>query len=309
MSHSSACMFKLANNALLAQRIGSVNSIAAICQKFNTRLLELPADADNSYGSSSGELTPSEDSVSDHQVAKPNDKLHTAEANIADILEALSLNSRLSTRGTNYFQISLGCGGSCLTKDTLQFAKLAESLGLSHLHSDFWRSIPQVNTARLSDIIRTLLPAVGGDLFRLIFGFVGYAYKAGTADTRGSLVQLLAQRLLDDGAAQIKIWDPLVDAAAVKRDVLEKYKHKGSSFVHVCRFAAEAFTDCSAVIVVNDLKAVTRRNEEFWYLIGKSMRGPKIVFDPRNCLTPEDYGDSHGIRFEQMGRARAVVGE
>ena len=316
MSHSSASIFKSANNALLAQRVSSINSIANICQQFNKLRSGDPVpvtqssrrsslDISTPSGGSAGS-TSSEELAANRRTAMSNPNYCIDEANLPDILQALSLNSCLSSPGSNYCQASLGYGGSCLDKDTLQFAKFAARLQLPPVYSDFWYQPSLLNQRHLESFIKKLFTAVDHDVTRLAFGFVGYAYKQGTADTRGSLVKPIVQHLMDSGAAQIKIWDPLAPATAIRRDIL--HQHDPGYRLCMCTGIEEVFKHCAVVVVVNECEELTKASEEDWKRIGDSMGlgVPRVVFDPRNCLRPENYGNSHGIRFEQMGRAKGL---
>ncbi|KAJ2645919.1 hypothetical protein IWW40_005784 [Coemansia sp. RSA 1250] len=157
----SAELTKLAANALLAQRISSINSISAVCEAVG--------------------------------------------ADIASVAQGCGLDSRI---GSQFLRASVGFGGSCFHKDILSLVWLCDSLGL-HDVAEYWNQVLLMNESQMTRFVDNILQAFDGNIQGIRIAVLGFAYKAGTADTRNTPAAFVCQQLLNKGAT-LSIYDPKV---------------------------------------------------------------------------------------------------
>lgn len=236
---------KLAANAMLAQRLSSINSLSSICEAVG------------------GDV----DAVS----------------------TACGLDPRL---GPGMLQSGLGWGGGCFEKDIRGLAYIASSLGL-HEVAQYWMAVVEMNDQQKRRFLRRILACMHGSVRRKTIAILGFAFKKNTSDTKGSPAVALVQGLLDEGA-QVAIYDPLVPAPQIEKD-LQRHGHghgHGHSQLRISKTAYEACDQAEAVVVVTEW-------DEF-----------RMVLSPRNtrvsetgellCLTPDSAESSDGLDWERI---------
>jgi UDPglucose 6-dehydrogenase len=162
---------KLVANAMLAQRISSINSISAICEKTG--------------------------------------------ADIEEIALSIGLDPRI---GPQFLKSSLGFGGSCFKKDILSLVYLAQSLGL-HEVGEYWQQVLTLNDFQRSRFARRIITRLNNTLIRKKITLLGYAFKKNTSDTRESPAVDVIKILLNDGPAEIAIFDPCCNPETVKAEI------------------------------------------------------------------------------------------
>ena len=314
MSASSAALFKLANNALLAQQLSSMNALASICTAFNTKRQEwvakrLMAEGKSTRPGSSSDSTSfksTRDINSTSCSETSPSSFRPGAANVTDVIEALSRNTRLSRSGTAYFQPGLGFGGLCLRKSALLLANIAERLGLPRVYTDQFYQTCRLNTDHLEYFVQTVLNACDHRLDNKNFAVVGLTFKTGTDDVRGSIAQALILRLLKEGAHAIDVYDPLVTPAAFRSCFVEEETGLDlpvtlrRDLQRTCMFA-------SCVIIVNVYPQLTPQDSNeycrLWTDISASLQHPRIIFDTRNCLDDSILQQCEGepVQVVRMG--------
>ena len=115
-------------------------------------------------------------------------------ADVADVTEGMGYDRRI---GQAFLQPGPGWGGSCLPKDTHALLQVAEGVGLDFSLVAASLATNDRQRTLMVDKIRT---AVGGDLAGQQIGLLGLAFKAGTADLRGSPALAVAAELHAQGA-------------------------------------------------------------------------------------------------------------
>ncbi|MBK1884926.1 hypothetical protein JIN85_21125, partial [Luteolibacter pohnpeiensis] len=104
-------------------------------------------------------------------------------------------------------------------KDVLNLVYLCESFGLPEV-SEYWRQVIHLNDWQKSrfveKIVRTLFNTVSGKRIAIL----GFAFKKDTNDTRESAAIAICRDLLLERAT-VAIYDPRVDPATMRRDLLE----------------------------------------------------------------------------------------
>jgi UDPglucose 6-dehydrogenase len=202
---------KLVANAMLAQRISSINSISAICEKTG--------------------------------------------ADIEEIALSVGLDPRI---GPQYLKSSLGFGGSCFKKDILSLIYLAQSLGLYEV-GEYWQQVLSLNDFQRSRFAQRVIRRLNNTLVRKKITLLGYAFKKNTSDTRESPAVDVIKTLLNDGPAEIAIFDPCCDPETVKAEIQRLLgsaderllKSEGGS-VEVYADAYAACVDSNAVVILTE---------------------------------------------------------
>lgn len=162
---------KLVANSLLAQRISSINSIAAVCERTG--------------------------------------------ADVDEVAAAVGVDPRI---GDRFLKAGIGFGGSCFKKDVLSLVYLAASLGLDEVAA-YWRQVHAMNewsrdrfTAR---VVRCLHNTLAGKKLAVL----GYAFKKNTNDTRESPALEIIRALLEEGPAEVAVFDPCCHPGAVREEI------------------------------------------------------------------------------------------
>ena len=181
MTATSAALFKLANNALLAQQVSTMNALATICTAFNTKNqkwigIRFASEEKATRPDPRNDLTasdpPSSISNSSRRTSTPG-SFRPGEANVTDVIEALGRNTRISTSGTAYLQPGLGFGGSCLENSARDLGSLAKGLDLPRVYVDQFYQTWRLNEAHREFSFRTVLDACGRQLEDKTFAVIG----------------------------------------------------------------------------------------------------------------------------------------
>jgi len=214
---------KLASNAMLAQRVSSINSLAEVCEHTN--------------------------------------------AHVDELSKAVGTDPRV---GQHFLQASLGFGGSCFKKDVLNLVYIARSKGLTEV-ADYWESVIKMNEHQQDRLVRRLSKRLFGTLKDKRIAVFGYAFKAGTGDTRESPALRLCELLADEGA-DVRITDP---KATLKTYERTRFTHFDDPL--------KCATGAHAVILATDWPQYI---DLPWHTIKRSMERPAWLFDGRNLLNP-----------------------
>lgn len=224
----SAELAKLAANAMLAQRVSSINAIAGLC-----------------------------------------------EATGADVEEVARIMGADDRIGPKFLAAGPGFGGSCFKKDVLNLSYICESFGL-HTAAEYWSQVIKMNIHQQERIVSRLLKEMFNTLANKKIAVFGFAFKAGTSDTRETPA-LAVVRLLNEERAHIAVTDP--KALGNARNDLADIIATGSIELFDDPYAAAEHAD--AIIVMTPWPVYATLD---WKKIHSSMRQPALVFDTRNCL-------------------------
>ena len=249
---------KLTANAFLAQRVSSINSLSALCEK--------------------------------------------TEADIDEVARAIGSDSRI---GPKFLKTSVGFGGSCFQKDILNLVYICRSLGLKEV-ADYWEQVIIMNDyqkQRFADnIISTLYNTVSGKKI----GFLGWAFKKDTNDTRETAAMYVASTLLDD-MAEIHVFDPKVSKEQIYNDLIylteSGYHNLPESqirdLVHVHTDPYEACKNTHAIALITEWDEFKTYD---WQRIFDHMLKPAFVFDGRNILDRKQL-QKIGFKIYSIGKS------
>jgi UDPglucose 6-dehydrogenase len=220
---------KLASNAMLAQRISSINSLSALCEKTG--------------------------------------------ADIDELSKAIGMDHRI---GPHFLKASVGFGGSCFQKDILNLVYLCKHYGLEEV-AEYWHQVVKINDYQKERFAQKIINHFGGDLTGKTIALLGWAFKANTNDSRESAAIYIAAYLYKAGAT-LKIYDPMVGAEAMTKDVQAYWPTDLEAQVSTDRFTV--VQDPKQALQMADAVAILTEWEVFK---SYSIKGIPI-FDGRNLL-------------------------
>ena len=214
---------------------------------------------------------------------------HTG-ANVNEVAKAIGMDSRI---GSKFLNASIGFGGSCFQKDILNLVYIARSFNLNAV-ADYWEQVIILNDhqkRRFSDrLIKTLYNTVSGKKI----GFLGWAFKKDTNDTRESAAIYVADHLLSEQASVV-VYDPKVSNIKMQSDInylKTRTKDENKEGLMTVASPYEALKDAHAVAIMTEW-------DEFkdydWEKIYNDMKKPAFIFDGRNIL---DKSKMEAIGFE-----------
>ncbi|NNC39824.1 MAG: UDP-glucose/GDP-mannose dehydrogenase family protein [Acidimicrobiia bacterium] len=197
-------------------------------------------------------------------------------ADVSDVLLGVGHDGRI---GHHFMKPGPGFGGSCFPKDTKALVRIADAAGYRF---SLLEGVIEVNEAQHQRVVEKVRIAAGGSLEGRTIGLLGLAYKAGTADLRGSPALELA-RLLQSSGALVRAFDPAVQA--------------GIAGVETVASAIEATRGADVVLIATEW-------DEFVQLdlnsVRAAMSGDAIV-DARNVLDPATVRAAE-LRYTGVGR-------
>ena len=212
------------------------------------------------------------------------------EANVDEVAKAIGMDSRI---GPKFLKSSVGFGGSCFQKDILNLVYIARSYSLNAV-ADYWEQVIILNDhqkRRFADnIISTLYNTVSGKKI----GFLGWAFKKDTNDTRESAAIYVADHLLNE-KANIAVYDPKVSYKKIQSDLNylnTRSEEENRQLVQATETPYEALKDAHAVAIMTEWDEFKTYN---WEKIYTQMKKPAFIFDGRNIL---DKSEMEKIGFE-----------
>lgn len=333
---------KLAANAMLAQRISSVNALSAICEVTG-------ADVDEvSYACGL-------DSRIGPQMLKAGPGFG-----------GRSAHPQCPCFRNRWCSLPY----SCFQKDIFNIVYLSESLNLKEV-ADYWRAITNMNEHQKDRFTKRIISCLFNNLTNKRIAVLGFAFKKDTSDTRESPAIALVSNFISE-QAKVAIYDPKVREEQIWKE-LEDYGGDISLLrvnVEICSDPYTACQGADAVVVVTEwdefgnktqasedvvltevspnrlqvaeksknrarpretaeptsLKPETKENLKGgstssvrsldidtkldsqsqgrldWGRIAESMRRPRYVFDGRNMLDHKKL-EALGLRVEAIGKA------
>ena len=224
------------------------------------------------------------------------------EADIDEVSYAIGTDSRI---GPKFLKASVGFGGSCFQKDVLNLVYLCHHFNLPEV-ANYWEQIILMNDHQkhrfAKNIITTLFNTVNGKKI----GFLGWAFKKDTNDTRESAAIYVADYLINDGA-EIHVFDPKVSENKIKEDLKQLWKLKGLDVEEINRKTNQIkiYNNHKMAVHKSHAIAVLTEWDEFvnydWDTIYKNMYKPAFIFDGRNILNNEKLTNI-GFKVRSIGK-------
>ncbi|MFD2598049.1 nucleotide sugar dehydrogenase [Sphingobacterium corticis] len=216
-------------------------------------------------------------------------------ANVDEVSKAIGQDSRI---GSKFLKASVGFGGSCFQKDILNLVYIARSYNLREV-ADYWEQVILLNdhqkTRFAEKIIQTMYNTVNGKHI----GFLGWAFKKDTNDTRESAAIYVADHLLAEEATVV-VYDPKVTAEQIYRDL----DYLGTRSPEDNRRLVRVVNDPYEALAGAHAAAVLTEWDEFktydWTRIKADMKRPSFVFDGRKLLNRSEL-ESQGFAYYAIG--------
>lgn len=218
------------------------------------------------------------------------------EANVDEVAKAIGMDSRI---GPKFLKSSVGFGGSCFQKDILNLVYIARSYNL-HAVADYWEQVIILNDhqkRRFADhLISTLYNTVSGKKI----GFLGWAFKKDTNDTRESAAIYVADYLLNE-QAHIAVYDPKVPYNKMQSDLNylnTRSEEENKQLVKATETPYEALKDAHAVAILTEWDEFKTYD---WEKIYSGMKKPAFIFDGRNILDKAEM-EKIGFEYSSIGQ-------
>lgn len=218
------------------------------------------------------------------------------EANVNEVAKAIGMDSRI---GPKFLKSSVGFGGSCFQKDILNLVYIARSYNLNAV-ADYWEQVIILNDhqkRRFADhLISTLYNTVSGKKI----GFLGWAFKKDTNDTRESAAIYVADHLLNE-QANIAVYDPKVSNEKIQSDLNylnTRSEEENDALVQATDTPYEALKDAHAVAIMTEWDEFITYD---WKKIYENMKKPAFIFDGRNILDKSEM-EKIGFEYSSIGQ-------
>ncbi|MCJ1436438.1 UDP-glucose 6-dehydrogenase 1 [Xylographa pallens] len=298
----SAELSKLAANAMLAQRISSVNALSAICEATGANVEEVShaCGLDSRIGPGMLKAGPG---FGGRQV----------------LLHSLNI-------------VKLTSSHSCFQKDIFNIVYLSESLHLYEV-ADYWRSIINMqvsshnrgscgsltcnkrNDYQKLRFTKRIISCLYHNLAGKKLAVLGFAFKKNTSDTRESPAITLVKNFVSE-KAHVAIYDPKVEEEQIWKELISDTGDRENlrRYVEVYKTAYTACDGADAVVVVTEWDEFSNKSgpEKLttgvsgkkldWTRVAARMRKPSFVFDGRNMLDAVKL-EALGFQVEAIGRA------
>ena len=216
---------KLASNAMLAQRVSSINSLSALCEKTG--------------------------------------------ANIDELSMAIGMDHRI---GRYFLKASVGFGGSCFQKDILNLVYLCKFYGLNDV-AEYWHQVVKINDYQKERFAQKIIDHFDGNLAGKRIGFLGWAFKSNTNDSRESAAIKVSEILYRHGAS-LSIYDPKVQYKTIVNDIENLWEIKVSIKDKRINIVDKLIStsQCDVFVILTEWK-------EFEQI---EIASTKVIFDGRN---------------------------
>lgn len=222
---------KLAANAMLAQRISSVNALSAICEATG-------ADVD-------------EVSHACGLDSRIGPKMLKAGPGFGGRFVQITFDTLLMT--------DKSC--SCFQKDIFNIVYLSESLHLYEV-ADYWRTIINMNEYQKQRFTKRIISCLFHNLTNKKIAVLGFAFKKDTSDTRESPAITLVRNFVAEGA-QVAIYDPQVKEQQIWTELVNdggNLKDLKQS-VCICDTAYMACAGADAVVIVTEWEEFSNKTD------------------------------------------------
>jgi UDPglucose 6-dehydrogenase len=203
------------------------------------------------------------------------------DADIAAVREAVAADSRI---GSAYLFPGIGFGGSCLPKDVVGAARLAENAGLP---ANLLMAIAKVNDRQLDSFIARMLAHYGASLCGRRIAIWGATFKPRTDDLRGAPALQIIDALLNRGA-EVTVYDPIAGP---------KLRETYGTRIVVAAKSYAALEGADGLVIATEWNEFRRPDYERM----AQLMHERIIFDGRNLYTPKVMAEA-GFHYYSVGR-------
>lgn len=201
-------------------------------------------------------------------------------ADVKEVAIGMGYDKRI---GFEFLKPGPGFGGSCFPKDCRALINVAQEHNYDfHL----LRGVLAINEDQKKVIVNKVLSLVD-NVSKAQIGVLGLAFKPNTDDMREAPAVDIIKMLQQQGAANIKVFDPV--AAENAKKLVKNVKFMPN--VH------DTVKDCDILVLLTEWEEFKALN---WQQIKKELHKP-IILDARNCLDPQVLRRL-GYTYQGVGR-------
>jgi UDPglucose 6-dehydrogenase len=216
-------------------------------------------------------------------------------ANIKEVATAIGMDTRI---GPKFLKASVGFGGSCFQKDILNLVYIASSLGLNEV-ADYWHQVIIMNNHQRSRFARNIVKSLYNTVSGKSIGFLGWAFKKDTNDTRESAAIYVADMLIKE-QAEVRVFDPKVTALQMQSDLNYLNTRSESDNKKFLKPESDPYKALEGTHAVAILTEWDEFKDYDWQKIFDSMQKPAFIFDGRNILDSEEL-KRIGFQIKNIG--------
>lgn len=194
--------------------------------------------------------------------------------------------------GPQYLKSGLGFGGSCFKKDILSLIYLAQLLGLPEV-GEYWQQVLTLNDFQRNCFACRVIQRLNNTLVHKKITLLGYSFKKNTSDTRESPAADVIKTFLNDGPAEIAIFDPCCNPETAKEEIQRLLGSAEERLLKSEGGPVKAYTDVYSACRNSNAVVILTEWDEFRDLL-KNTVGSKLskahktpLPDPRPFQTPE----------------------
>ena len=186
--------------------------------------------------------------------------------------------------GPKFLQVSVGFGGSCFQKDILNLVYIAKSLGLNEV-ADYWHQVILINNHQRERFAKNIIKTLYSTVSEKTIGFLGWAFKKDTNDSRESAAIYVADLLIEE-QANIRVYDPKVTAIQMQSDLNYLNTRSEDENTRYLKTEIDPYKALEGVHAIA-VRLMGRIQTYDWQRIYKNMQKPAFIFDGRNILDNE----------------------
>jgi len=202
-------------------------------------------------------------------------------ANIEDVAKGMSYDLRI---GDKFLNAGVGYGGSCFPKDTKALKYLAKQHGYKLKTVDAAIEVNKEQKTKLIEKAKKRMITFTG----LKVAILGLTFKPGTDDLRESPALDNIESLLDNGANNIYVYDPVGMDNLKKRDIKE---------LTYASSPEEALKDANICFIFTEWDEIKNIKPKKY----KELMRTPLVFDGRNIYDLKDMKNAD-IEYYSIGR-------
>jgi UDPglucose 6-dehydrogenase len=217
------------------------------------------------------------------------DLCEVAGANVDDVLDGVGADRRI---GRAFLQAGLGYGDSCLPKDTQGYRYWADSVGAQSDIVDAALRINQRQRTRIVRSLRRIADDTGSERFDKV-AVLGVRYLTSSDDFREAPSRWVIPQL-SEAAGSVSVWDE----ATGEEQLTALFPG-----VRVAQDVYEALDNAGLAVILGRWPEL---QDIQWSRAASLMRGPCVVLDPTNFLSPSNV-TAAGLRYYGYGRPQLPV--